>query len=164
MDSLASIRSLLDYSDEMNRRLCNAATPLPPEKLDHPIDMGMGSLRKTLAHILVAETVWLARQQGESETKWPPYETTQTPAQMLAAFEELWPRRNAFVRMLDDAKLSAEQVYRDSKGSQFTATLHDMLLQGIVHSTHHRAQAVHMLKRVGGAFAEMDYMYWRRRR
>ena len=163
MDSLFSIRPLLAYSDQMNRLLLDAAAPLSAEQLDRHFDLGMQSLRKTLAHILVAETVWLERWRGNGEVKWPPYETTQSPAAMLADFETLWPQRDVFLASLTPEKLGADQVYRDSKGSQFTATLHEMILQGIVHSTHHRAQAVHMLRRVGGPFVEMDFMYARRR-
>lgn len=163
MDSLTTLRTLFAYSDDMNRRLLAAAEPLSAAQLDQPFDMGMNSLRGTLAHLLVAETVWLERQCGEGETKWPPYETTQSPAEMLAAFEKLWRRRDTFLASLTTRELERDQVYRDSKGSQFTATLHDMLTQGLVHSTHHRAQAVHMLKRVGGEFVEVDFMYWRRR-
>ena len=163
MDPLLSIRPLLAYSDEMNRTLLDAAAPLTGEQLDRHFDMGMESLRKTLAHVLVAKTVWLERWRGNAEVKWPPYETTQSPADMLAEFETLWPRRDAFLASLTPAQLGAKLVYRDSKGSQFTATLHEMILQGIVHSTHHRAQAVHMLRRVGGPFVEMDFMYAQRR-
>ena len=163
MDSLTSVCSLFTYSDEMSRRLLAAADPLTAEQLDRPIDMSMGSLRKTLAHILVGEQMWLDRQRGNGEAKWPPYETTQVPAQMLTDFESLWLKREAFLASLDAAKLAAEQPYRDSSGTPYVATLHEMILQGIVHSTHHRAQAVHMLKRVGGAFVEVDFMYSVRR-
>jgi uncharacterized protein YciI len=51
------------------------------------------------------------------------------------------------------------QVYRDSKGSLFQATLGDMLMQGVMHTKHHQAQAVNALKRLGAAWPELDYMY-----
>jgi hypothetical protein len=41
------------------------------------------------------------------------------------------------------------QNYRDSKGSLFKATLNDMLIQNVMHSTHHRAQIVNAIRRVG---------------
>ena len=163
MDALSSIRALLAYSDEMTRRLLTAAEPLSDERLDRAFEMGMSTLRKTLAHILVGEQMWLERQRGNGEAKWPSYESRKRPAEMREEFDSLWPRRDAFLATLDAGKLAAEQPYRDSSGTAYAATLHDMLLESIVHSAHHRAQAVHMLKRVGGDFVELDYMYARRR-
>jgi uncharacterized damage-inducible protein DinB len=163
MGHLASLRSLFSYSDEMNRRLLAAAEPLTAEQLDRPIDMSLGSLRKTLAHILVGEQMWLERQRGNAEAKWPPYETNKTPGQMLSEFEALRPKRDTFLATIDTTKLEADQPYRDSSGTPYVTTLHEMLLEGIIHSTHHRAQGVHMLKRVGGAFVEVDFMYSVRR-
>ena len=50
------------------------------------------------------------------------------------------------------------QRYRDSKGSLYQTTLQNMLLEMIVHATHHRAQAINALRRVGAAVPEVDYM------
>ena len=162
MESLTSIRTLLAYGDAMNTKLFAAADALAPEQLDQPFDMGMGTLRKTLAHIFVGESVWLERWKGNAETKWPPYEIEQSPATMLAAFSPLHQSRDAFLATLTRERLNAGQAYRDSKGSVFRATLHEMILQAIVHSTHHRAQAVNMMRRAGNQMVEIDFMYWRR--
>jgi uncharacterized damage-inducible protein DinB len=76
--------------------------------------------------------------------------------------ELVWGNRDRFLDRVDDVRLAADQVYRDSKGSLFRATLHEMMLQGINHSVHHRAQAVNMIRRLGGPIVEVDFMYWRR--
>lgn len=51
--------------------------------------------------------------------------------------------------------------YRDSKGALYKASLGDMLLQGCVHSQHHRAQAINMLRHVGAAPIKpgLDYIF-----
>lgn len=162
MNALDSLRLQLSYSDEMNRRLLNTSALLDSAKLDQPFDMGMGTLRKTLAHIFVGETVWLERWKGNRDTPWPPYETTRTPREILADCEKTWTDREDFLNTLKEASLETTQVYRDSKGSLFQATLHEMILQGIFHSAHHRAQAVNMIRRLGGPIVEVDFMYWRR--
>lgn len=162
MNALDSLVLQLAYSDEMNRRILDASGALDAAKLDQPFDMGMGTLRKTVAHIYVGEKVWLERWKGHRDTPWPPYETTQTPAEILKACEAIWKDRDPFIAGLKDASLEARQVYRDSKGSLFQATLHEMILQGLTHSTHHRAQAVNMIRRLGGPIVEVDFMYWRR--
>lgn len=162
MTSFETIYEFFTYSDEMNRRLLKAAGSLSAERLDQKFDLGVGSLRKVLAHILIGEQVWLERCRGNVEAKWP-YETDQTPSQMLEELEQISDGRTQFLSSLDDAALIANLQYRDSKGGLYVATLHDMLMQTITHSTHHRAQAVHLLRHVGGEFVEMDFMYWRRR-
>ncbi len=159
MQTLKPIRSLLSYSDAMNEKILVAAVALSDAQLDQAFDMGMGTLRKTLAHIYVGEMVWLERWQGNTDCKWPPYETTLSPSEILDRCRALIGPRDVFVGSLDATRLAAVQVYRDSRGSLFRAMLLDMILQGITHSTHHRAQAVNMIRRAGGAVVEVDYMY-----
>jgi len=154
-----TIIALFAYSDRTNATLLHAAEPLSAAQLDQSFDMGMGTLRKTLAHIYVGEKVWLERCTGNAECKWPPYETSVTLAEISEQLRLLIHPRDAFLATLNDAKVGAGQTYRDSKGTLFKATLHDMILQSIVHSTHHRAQAVNMLRRLGGQVVEVDYMY-----
>jgi uncharacterized damage-inducible protein DinB len=162
MDATTSIRSLLVYSDEMNTRLLQAAMPMTDGQLDRPFEMGMGTLRKTLAHIYDGEYVWLERWKGRIETPWPAFDPMQTPAHIREQLEALRRDRDAFVACLTPTRLAARQAYRDSTGSKFEATLHDMLLHGIVHSIHHRAQAVNMIRHVGGQVLEVGLMAWRR--
>lgn len=153
-----SFAPLFEYSDFANAALLRASEPLTAVQLDTLFDMGMGTLRKTLKHILDGESVWLARWRGEIETPWPPYETTITVAALRDGFAATSAARDAFIASLTDADLARGQRYRDSKGSLFSATLGDMLIQGFVHSTHHRAQAVNMLRRLGAGLVELDYM------
>lgn len=155
VDSLAP---LFEYSDFANATLLRASEALTDAQLDTPFDMGMGTLRKTLKHILDGESVWLARWKGEVETPWPPYETMMTIAALREDFATTSRSRGAFFATLTDADLARVQRYRDSKGSLFSAMLGDMVIQGFVHSTHHRAQAVNMLRRLGAGLVELDYM------
>lgn len=149
---------LFEYSDFANAALLRASEPLTDAQLDMPFDMGMGTLRRTLKHILDGESVWLARWKGEVETPWPSHETTITVAALRDGFAATSAARGAFIASLADTDLSREQRYRDSKGSLFSATLGNMVIQGFVHSTHHRAQAVNMLRRLGAGLVELDYM------
>ncbi len=156
--TVESFSPLFEYSDFANTALLRASDSLSDAQLDTPFDMGMGTLRKTLKHILDGESVWLARWRGEVETPWPPYETSISITALRDDFAATSRSRGEFLASLSDADLARGQRYRDSKGSLFTATLGDMLIQGFVHSTHHRAQAVNMLRRLGAGLVELDYM------
>lgn len=159
----AVFRDLFAYNDHANALVFAAAGTLAADALDRPLDIGLGSLRRILIHIYNGEFVWLKRWQGQVETQWPGESGRDAPADVLRQLEALRPERDAFLASLSNARLDAAHPYRDSRGSLFTATLRQMILQGFVHSTHHRAQAVNAIRRLGGAAPEVDLMVGVRR-
>lgn len=163
MVNLSSIRALLAYNDWADDRILDASSRLSDEALDRPFDMGSGSLRKTLIHIWAGESVWLARWMGKTETPWPDEAERASVTELTKRYGLTWVERARFLASLQDGDLGREQVYRDSRGSLFRATLGNMLIQGITHSLHHRAQAVNMLRRLDAGIVELDYMMWVRR-
>lgn len=168
MPDPAFFTPLFRYNDTANARILDAAAPLADDALDTKFDMGPGSLRRTLLHIDAGERTWLARWMlgrggAVAEPEWPD-ESQRTPVKDIAAgLRTTAGERDAFVRTLTGADLDREQTYRDSKGSLYRATLGDMIVQSLVHSVHHRAQAVNMLRRLGAAAPDIDYMYSVRR-
>ncbi|MGD9689351.1 MAG: DinB family protein [Phycisphaerales bacterium] len=150
--------ALFAYSDASNSRVLDAAAALSDAALDTPLDIGPGCLRRILLHLYNGEYVWLARWSGEIETRWPSESEPAPVAAIAQRFREVWSRRDQFLSTLAPAAIDRAQTYRDSKGSLFRASLRDMLLQGLVHSIHHRAQAVNALRRLGGPIVELDYM------
>jgi uncharacterized damage-inducible protein DinB len=158
MINVESAKSFLHYSDWANSQLLQEAARLSDQQLDRPIAMGRGSLRSTLLHIWAGESVWLSRWQGRAETPWPDEDESVPVASITQRFETVFAERRRFVEGLTDARLGEVVTYRDSKGSLFKATLGDMIMQGIIHSTHHRAQVVNMIRQVEGEPPELDYM------
>jgi uncharacterized damage-inducible protein DinB len=158
MDDRATIAALFRHNDRANDIVLEAAAPLSDAQLDRAFDMGRGSLRKTMIHIWAGESVWLQRWQGRVETPWPD-ENEHASAKTLAdRFATLRTGRDQFLANLTPAAMAKAQKYRDSKGSLFNTTLGDMVLQMFVHSTHHRAQAVNMLRHLGVSHPQVDYM------
>jgi len=158
LNELDLIRRMFEYTDWSNARLIEGAMPVVDEALDRAMDIGPGTLRRTLLHLLNGETVWLARFGGESPA-WPNESEPVKVGEMGERLGANARERERFLRALAPADLDRVQTYRDSKGSLFRATLRDMLLQGVLHSKHHQAQAVNILRRVGAAWPELDYMY-----
>ena len=163
MHDLNRFRTFLGYSEWANGQLIRAAAGLDDERLDRSFDMGRGTLRKTLMHLWAGESVWLARWQGRTETPWPDEELKATIPNIDERFKGVYSDRETFLATLCDAELERVITYRDSKGTLYKASLGDMLMQGIIHSIHHRAQAVNMLRRLGATAPEVDYMYWVRK-
>lgn len=161
MVELTTIQEWLRYSDWANARLLGCAGGLSDEQLDRGFDMGLGSLRRTLLHILAGESVWLQRWQGRAETKWPDESEKLNAPAMRGRFEACFEERRAFLGEVGTSDLARVVTYRDSKGALYKASLGDMLLQVCVHSQHHRAQAVNMLRHVGAAPIKpgLDYIF-----
>ncbi len=163
MMTLSAVRTLLEYNDWANGEILAAAGGLTDRLLDRPIEMGLGSLRRTLLHICNGETVWLRRWRGETETPWPSEAELVEPRELRERLGKHAIERDAYLATLIDSDLLRDVTYRDSRGSLFTAARGDMVVQGITHSLHHRAQAVNMLRQLGAGLVELDYMMHRRR-
>lgn len=160
MIDLETIRTMLGYSDWANGRVLESALAVAEADLDRPMDIGPGSLRRTLLHILAGEEEWLRRWMGQIETRWPDERERAGVGVITERLRAVWARRDEFLGSLPEGAAGRVQDYRDSKGGLFRASLGDMLLQGCVHSIHHRAQAVNILRRLGAAAPELDYMMW----
>lgn len=160
---LKTLSEFLKYSIWANSEILRHCEKLTDAQLDQSFDMGLGCLRRTLIHIHAGEHVWLQRWQGRTETPWP-NELVKTPVtEITAQFAKTYEERATFLSKVTDRDLQNPITYRDSKGSLFKATLGDMIVQGVLHSAHHRAQAVNMLRRAAGAAVELDYMMWVRK-
>lgn len=163
MMEVGTIRTLLLYGQWANDRLIAAASQRPDGDLDKVFDVGRGTLRKTLLHILAGETVWLQRWQGRVDVPWPDEDARVSPSEMQRQFHSCARARDDFLATMVPGSLTAQIRYRDSLGGTFSASLADMMIQMCVHSTHHRAQAVNILRRLGADPPELDYMMWVRK-
>lgn len=158
---MPAMLEIFRYSEWANTRILSAAAECSDAQLDQPFEMGLGSMRATLLHMYHGEQVWLNRWQGRTETQWPSETEQIHPAALRDRFAGLYQDRAAYLTTLRDADLDDVVRYRDSRGSLFDASRGDMLLQGAVHSQHHRAQALNMLRQAGAALPKPgnDYIF-----
>lgn len=134
-----------------------ACANLNDEQLDRTFEMGIGSIRTTLAHSEDAERWWLQNWIGEAAIGFPKPSKTDTIDQIRAQFDETAQRRNAFIDALDkddDLKRSVEAKPAPDRTIRFPLGV--TMLQLCTHGTHHRAQLLNMLKRVGGTVPGND--------
>lgn len=153
-----TLAALIRYHDSADDAVLAAAAGLADGQLDQPFDIGPGSLRRTLIHIIGGEATWVQRWQGHAETRWPDESAATPVAQIQAQCAAGRSGRDAFLRARTAEDWNSAVAYRDSRGSIFQATLREMVLQYLVHSVHHRAQAVNILRRLGVRPPEVDLM------
>ncbi len=160
MLDLKTLRELFAHSDWSNRRLLECAAGVGDADLDRPLEIGpgAGSLRRILTHTIVAEEVWLQRWQQVPDVPWPNESERASVADLSRRCESCRARRDAYLDAIDPRSLAGVQPYRDSKGVLYRASLGQMLLQGVLHSKHHQAQACNALRRLGAPWPELDYM------
>src|SRR5258707_11047595 len=69
------IDDLYHFNSWANARVIALCDGLPDSQLDEPREMGFGSLRNTVFHILAAEEIWLERWTA---VPWRPFPTDGT--------------------------------------------------------------------------------------
>lgn len=146
---LATIRALFEYNDWARDRLMAIAETLDDDKLDRPFEMGPGSLRKTLEHLFAAEWRWLRRWRGRpfGENEWP--RGFAAMAELWATWRETAQQRSDYLDTLADNDLDRRVCFTDPDGTTESLELRRMMLHVCTHGTHHRAQALNMLRHVG---------------
>ncbi len=154
----ATMTRYFGYHDWAIGKLLDLASPLPDASLDRDFAMGHGSLRKTLAHLHDVEPFWLANWSGTAGGFLRTPEGTSL-AQLRRTWAETAATRNALVASLDAAG-AAKTVAVSFGGPAMTFRVVESMLQICVHGTHHRAQAINMLRHSGVTPPPFDVPIW----
>jgi uncharacterized damage-inducible protein DinB len=156
------------YNQWANRRLYAAAAEL--SDADRRADRGafFHSMHGTLNHILVGDTIWLARFKGESGKPGLPSGLDQI---LHEDFTALRAAREAhdheiirFIDGLDEARISAPVIYKNTRGEVDERPLAPLLFHYFNHQTHHRGQAHTLLSQLGQDPPPLDLIYYLRER
>lgn len=150
----AYVRTMAAYNSEMNRRVFGAALTL--DDAERRADRGAfwGSIEGTLAHVLWADRVWLARF-GLGEAPARPIAESGRPE---GTFASLWTERQAFDAAIENwaASLAPEALegpltwFSGATGRELTRSRALCIMQVFNHQSHHRGQ-VHALLTAAGA-------------
>ena len=135
------------YGTWMMNRLFDAASGVSDADLDRDFQMGSGTFRKTLIHLLDAENFWLENYSGHGKP-FPQSAVTQSIPELRQGWQSMCASRTSYLAGLRDSQLS------DLVAANFGAgTIHfrigESMLQLALHGTHHRAQAINMLRQTG---------------
>ena len=160
---------LYDYLTVARGRVFDAVRPLDEARYRTEFDIGLGSLARTLHHCRAAEAMYMRRVTGETGV--PPElapaddpEVSTADALSFAELEPLWRATAASTRAGLAGAVGAgwaDPVHIvsswEGRPFEYDASPSDFFCQLVVHEVHHRAQAVHMLRRHGITIGEIDY-------
>jgi uncharacterized damage-inducible protein DinB len=145
----ADVRELFSYNAWANRRMFEALAALPTEEYQRDLKCSFGSIHGTLAHIVGAEQLWLARWRGHQSPAL--LKASEVPS--LGGLREVWEgveaERGAYLRGLTDDALGTRITVKTTGGGEFVHTLQQTLQHTIDHSSYHRGQIVTLLRQLG---------------
>lgn len=155
---LDTLRTHYGYADWARDRTQAIARGLSAAQLDRPFEIGVGSLRATLAHIRFAEEWWF-----QNWTLGPGQPFPETPADLpIAELERLFAdtaaRRTAYLVKMTDADLARLATATPRPNVTRVFPIGVTMLQLICHGTHHRAQALNMFRHTGAEVPALDFI------
>ena len=164
--SLAFDRSRLQayfsYADWAMDQVFRVVGTLDESLLDLEFQLGMGTLRKTLQHLVDAERWWV--QNWESEhAEFPRGEVPRTFEQIQELYQATIASRNGKVADLNADE--ANRIVQVTAGGPITRfRVIESMLQLCGHGTHHRAQCLNMIRQVNNNPPAIDLVVWLRDR
>jgi len=155
-----TLRECFRHHDWARNKILTAARGLIDQQLDQPFAMGPGSLRAALRHLYGAERFWFELWQGTEQPQFP-------HARTITTVDDIWNARHALATARDKwlSALTPNDLHRriavTNREQTVNVPLGGLVLHVCNHGVHHRAQALNMLRRVGGESPGLDYLLFR---
>lgn len=156
------LQAYYDYHAWAMGRLLRICDGLTDEELDAPREIGMGSLRATLFHILAAEQFWMKRWKGQPTGAFPLDPAGISLAVLESGFEEAAGERRRLMELEAKTNFARKVRYTHANGVTYEQKIGDLLLHVCNHAIHHRAQALFILKGFGRTVpVGLDYSFYK---
>ena len=130
----AHFARMIAYNEWANQRVLDKLAQHPDQT---------ESLGK-LAHIALAEKVWLSRLEGNPQ-KMDIFQNLSSE-EIRNLLEEVKPKWQLSLKLAEQSGFSSMLDYQSVKGDPFSNTLSDIFTHVLNHSTYHRAQVATLLR------------------
>ena len=138
---------LLRHDHATTRRLLELAASLPEADYDRGFDLGLGTLRRTFAHVVANVEIWTALALGE-----PAPDARSRPddaSSLIGRLDDAYARFADYARAVRD-RGGWDERWTDPGETPARERSHGGVVAHLVtHSMHHRCQALFMLRRLG---------------
>ncbi len=156
---------IYDYLSLARQKVFDCVRPLSVEQYGSVLPIGLGTLGRTLSHIMICE--WFYVQRIEQRAV-PPYDQWPIQDEKPPAFTVLEPTwieqakqtRAALSAVRDwDAAIEYRTLSDDENDPPkiVTTSAADLFTQLTLHEVHHRAQAMNILRQLGVAIEDIDF-------
>jgi uncharacterized damage-inducible protein DinB len=156
--NLEDVYLLFRFNRWANSVMAHAASFLTEEQLKRNLNSSFGSVRDTMVHMMWGEWLWLRRWKEEH----PMIRFNPAEFNSLDEIRKRWAQiemeRTAFVSTLNDADLSRQITYVNSRAETWTYSLSHMIQHIVNHSSYHRGQVMGMLRQLGVHAASNDFL------
>lgn len=159
-DLLGVARQLLAWTVWADAQHLRALASIDPAHQRVETGTSFGSLLGTAAHILGAETVWVARFRGESPDRVPGLEDWPDLASLEAGWSELHAELQFFLASLTADQLASELVYFSTNGEERRQPLWQPVFHLVQHSAYHRGQLSSLSRQLGYTPPSTDMIRW----
>jgi len=151
-------RTWYEYERDCNRKALEMLSSVPASARSSPdFERAVGKL----AHLVAARHFWLFRLGVSTDRpeSWFP----RTPLEELpAAVADIERRWVAYLGQLTEADLAAECLLTREDGTRYRWRLVDLLTQLFGHAWYHRGQLALLVRELGGAAVDTDFIFWNR--
>jgi uncharacterized damage-inducible protein DinB len=154
------LTALLKHNHWATHKVLDLCKGLTPAQFHERFEMGSGSIQETLQHIVGCFRGWSTDIAG-----WPlrpsikPPDETFSPDELARLLDEMTEELRGLIHE-SRGKLD-EHIFAEFNGKRFTFTRGVALTHVLVHGTHHRAQCLNMLRRLGvTGLPDLDVNDW----
>jgi uncharacterized damage-inducible protein DinB len=159
-DLVHVVRQHLAWTVWADTQHLRALAHVAPEHLVVETGTSFGSLLGTAAHVVGAETVWIARFRGESPDRVPGLVDWPDFASLESAWGEAHAELQFFLAGLTNEQLSGDFVYSSTSGQARRQPLWQGVFHLVQHSTYHRGQLASLSRQLGYAPPSTDLVHW----
>ena len=162
--STDTLRDYFAYTDWAREIVLHVIAPTGHALLDRSFEMGLGSIRKNVAHTHDAEAWWLMNWTQGPIAPFPKPNETISIFELSEDARATAKARNAFLAELSDADLARPVEAKPAPDRALSFALGVTMVQLCNHGTHHRAQTINMLRQCGRTVPPTDLTIWARQR
>ena len=164
IDSLRSqLIKMTKYNLWANTKISEFLLKLDPALLDKELISSFDTIRKTLYHIMGAESIWLSRLTGISPATWPGENFSGTDIEVINSFTGQSEKLVGYAEGCTDDSIQDAVKYSSMDGKKFENKICDILQHALNHSAFHRGQLITMLRNVGYTdLSSTDYITYLR--
>jgi len=158
-----TVRIDLQYSAWATRRLLQACASLSADEQRRDLGISHGNVLNTLYHIYDADRFWTDCLVADHIP--PLYEWVRVPAparlelgELVQSWPEAWAKLDRWLESATQDTLSHTLPFKISRETQLDIPRWQVMRHFVNHATLHRGQIVGMLRALGNAPPNVDYM------